>query len=97
MWFCTDVHYHDGDLKPMYVTDRPVQDHADWLKAKKECNASFKDLHKKNDKSNKSKKSHSNQITLSENLKAAMLTKAGVTGSLFDSVWEEAVRESGNE
>ena len=20
MWFCTDGHYHDGDLKPMYVT-----------------------------------------------------------------------------
>ena len=97
MWFCTDGHFHDGKLTPMYVTHKPGEEHAEWLKKKKE-NKKGKGNHrdKKEKDSSKSKSDTNNSLSLEQSLKSALLTKAGVSESQFDGLWKEAVEESGN-
>ena len=96
-WWCTDGHSHNGKVVPMYVRHKPGEGRKQWLERKE----SFK-KGKRREKTDKDSKGSSKsdksdkQLTLGSSLRKALLTKAGVSGSQFDDIWEDALKESGN-
>ena len=88
-WYWCPHQHNNG--KGMYVTHKP-EDHVDWKenkRRKKEQESGDKDKSDRNDTSDDKKK-----MTLSENMKAAMVTKFKCSPADADSIWKSVYGDS---
>lgn len=76
----------------MYVTHKE-EDHVDW-QDRKRSGTSGKSVSKGDDSSNKSDTSTNKSMTLSENLKAAMVSKFKCSSGDAMKLWSEVVEQS---
>ena len=84
-WHWCDKQHNDG--KGMYVRHHP-DDHTDWLAAKKKS--------KDDKKGDKSDSKPNGKLALSDNLKAAMVTKFKCSKDDAEKLWKDVVGNSSN-
>ena len=104
-YWCRGGHWsggvkHDG----MYCTHK-TSEHAAWRKAQDERNERRRQRPGGRPPSNQGDKPPSNppadaqakKLALSESLRTALCTQAGLSSDVADRIWQEACRDSGNE
>ena len=104
MYWCTGDHWSGGKChNGMYVTHEPGK-HDEWRKAQDERNAKRKARRNAaqtpsggdGDKSGTPADAAAKKLALSEKLRTALSTHAGLSGEAFSRIWEESCRDSGN-
>lgn len=93
-WFCDDGHKFDGKEVGMYCTHKPGEGHKKWA-AKKGRGQRDKSPPNSSTPSSESDK-EAKKLTLAKTLQSALVTKAGLSESQFQQIWDEACSESGN-
>jgi len=87
-WWCPR-HVQPGKYNGLYVTHKP-EDHDDWVQKKEARRARFAKENSKEDKPSTSGDETAKKLVLTENLKAALLTRCDLTGAQADALLEEA-------
>ena len=94
-WWCPH-HKLEGHFDGLYMNHPPSQ-HNKWKEEKKKKRDEYKKKRDENRSNNKNSKSsvHSNQLQLSEKMRAALVTNFQCTDSEADSVWQEMSQNFG--
>jgi len=87
-WWCPK-HVLPGKYDGLYVTHKP-EDHEDWLKRKEERRAKFSKDKTSNDKSAAKTDNGNKNLVLTDNLRAALLTRCDLTGAQADALIKDA-------
>ena len=90
-WYCCPKHVVAGKYNGLYVT-RKQEDHDDWMK-RREAWRSRKSENSK-EAENQKDELEPKRLVLSNNLKAALLTRCDLTGAQADDLIQEAQDDS---
>ena len=102
-YWCEDGHSFDGKKCGMYVSHKPGAEHIAWQKKKDESKArkrATSDQGQKTDAQPKpptgSTDTSAKKLSLSQHLKSALVTKAGLSDDQFQTIWDDACNQLGN-
>ena len=96
MWYWCKKHKQEGLYDGLYVTHRP-EDHDAWVDRKKNWNKRKKpSMNTPSGTASSSDASATSKLTLSNNLKAAMITNFQCTSEQAERLWSEVAQDSLN-
>ena len=102
-YWCEDGHSFDKKKCGMYVFHKPGAEHIEWQKKKDESKTrkqASSDQGQKTDAQLKpsagSTDTSAKRLSLSQHLKSALVTKAGLSDDQFQTIWDDACNQSGN-
>ena len=96
-WHWCKGDFYSGGVKHngMYATFKTCE-HDTWRKEQDERNAQKYSGKHTGTPSTTNTESTAKKLALSDKLHTALTTKAGLSNEMYDSIWKEANRDSGN-
>ena len=95
-YWCKSDHYSGGKVhNGMYATHKTC-DHDKWRKEQDERNAQKYSGKRTGTPSASDSEPAAKKLALSDKLRTALTTKAGLSNEMYDSIWNEANGDSGN-
>ena len=96
--WCMKDHYHDGAVKNGMYAPHKTSEHDAWRKAHDEKQGRKHNSYKKDDATPSTAPSaDAKKLALSESLRTALCTQAGLSTQEAARLWNDACKDSGNE